>query len=209
MRIIEVALFQFDELEEKSKQRAISDYRHADPDPDWYEHILSDFEQICELIGVKLATMPIKLMGGGYREKSKVWFSGFSSQGDGASFEGTYRYRKGSLQAVRGWAPQGTTLRGIAKRLEQIQRRHRYQLSAVVTTSGRYCHEYSMTVDAFSDGDDLPWTVGEDVAEVMRDLARWLYKALEGEWDHRNSDDYIAEHLVANAIEFTANGCAA
>ena len=46
----------------------------------------------------------------------------------------------------------------------------------------------------------------EIVIEALRDLARWLYRQLEREYDYLTSDDVVDEAITANAYTFTAAG---
>jgi hypothetical protein len=44
------------------------------------------------------------------------------------------------------------------------------------------------------------------VAEVLCDLARWLYRQLEREYEYLTSDEVVDEAIVANAYTFTEAG---
>ncbi len=44
------------------------------------------------------------------------------------------------------------------------------------------------------------------VDEALRDLARWLYRQLEREWDYLNSDEAADQAILANGYTFTAEG---
>ena len=44
------------------------------------------------------------------------------------------------------------------------------------------------------------------VVEALRDLARWLYRALEGEYIDRTSDTAVDETIAANEYTFTQAG---
>ena len=44
------------------------------------------------------------------------------------------------------------------------------------------------------------------VIEVLRDLARWLYRQLEREYDYLTSDEAVDEAIVANEYSFTVDG---
>jgi hypothetical protein len=46
----------------------------------------------------------------------------------------------------------------------------------------------------------------EVVTEALRDLARWLYRQLEAEYDHLASDEAIEERIIVNAYTFTEEG---
>ena len=91
--VICTTVYQFPELSDAAKEKARSWYRELGPHDDWWDAVYEDFERICDILGVRLKTRPVRLMGGGTREKPCIWFSGFWSQGDGACFEG-YLTRK-------------------------------------------------------------------------------------------------------------------
>ena len=46
----------------------------------------------------------------------------------------------------------------------------------------------------------------ETVTEALRDLAGWLYRQLQAEYDHLTSDEAIEEGIIVNAYTFTAGG---
>ncbi len=46
----------------------------------------------------------------------------------------------------------------------------------------------------------------ETVIEALRDLALWLYRQLEREYDYLTSDEAVDEAITANAYTFTAGG---
>ena len=91
-------------------------------------------------------------------------------------------------------------------RLRAIQRRNFYQLAAEVSHRGRYCHEYTMSIDFTRDSRTLqpPTEDAEEiVTEALRDLALWLYRQLEAEYDHLTSDEAIEEGIIVNEYTFT------
>jgi hypothetical protein len=212
MRTIETSLYQFDELGESAKEKARDWYRQADAYDDYFsESVIEDAATIADLIGIDLRQKPVKLMNGTVRYDPAVYFSGFSSQGDGASFEGSYRYKKGAAKAIRAYAPQDRELHRIADELQALQARNFYRLRASIGTSGRYCHEYSMDVNVEYAGDDYRdvSAVEDDVTELMRDFARWIYRALERAYDYENSDEAVDETIRANEYEFEEDGARA
>ena len=84
--IICTTVYQFPELSDAAKEKARSWYRELGPHDDWWDAVYEDFERICDILGVNLKTRPVRLMGGGTRQKPCIWFSGFWSQGDGAAY---------------------------------------------------------------------------------------------------------------------------
>lgn len=206
---IETTVYTFNELDERARERARDWYRQASADDDWHEFVFEDFERVCGILGVELATRPVRLYGGGTRQKPCIWFSGFSSQGDGACFEGSYSYRKGAAREIGGYAPKDVRLAAIADQLQRIQRKNLYALEARITDRGCYYHEYCMevSVERVGGNNQPPTSDAEDIdAEALRDLARWLYRQLEREFEYQTSDEIVGERIEANGYTFTEVG---
>ena len=55
-------------------------------------------------------------------------------------------------------------------------------------------------------GRDMTRDAEDIVIEAMRDLARWLYRQLEREYDDQTSDASIDDVICANAYTFTEEG---
>jgi len=191
-------IFQFSELDDSAKEAAREWYRAGALDYEWWECTIDDFVTIAATLGIETSA-------------DKVFFSGFYSQGDGASFHGSYSYKKGAAKAIRDYAPTDETLHAIADRLQDVQRRNFYRLSAELSRNhyaGNYYHENTVSIDVFKNGepdDNFPETADE-VRDIMRDLMRWLYRTLEAEHDYLLSDEAVDETIKANDYEFTEEG---
>jgi len=208
-RIIETTVYTIDELSGAAKENARIWYRDQGLHDEWYDFVYEDFETICGIIGITLATTPVRLYGGGTRDKPQVWFSGFWNQGDGASFAGRYSYARGAAKAIRAHAPKDEELHRIADELQAVQRKNIWQVHASIRQSGRYCHEYTMAIEVERDSPTWqPMTDGAEdaVIEALRDLARWLYRQLEREYDYLTSDAAVDESIGVNQYTFTAEG---
>lgn len=207
--IIETVVYSLDELSDSAKDIARAWYREGGFDYDWYDSVYEDFVRICTILGIAFKTRAVRLYGGGTRQEPNIWFTGFWSQGDGASFEGNYCYAEGAAVAIRDYAPQDFELHGIADRLQSLQRRNFYQIYADISQRGRYYHENTMTVTAERDHRYHPATTDdaeEVLTEAFRDLARWLYRQLEQEYEYLTSDESVDEAIVANDYTFTDAG---
>lgn len=55
-------------------------------------------------------------------------------------------------------------------------------------------------------GQDATVDAEESVIEALRDLARWLYRQLEREYDYLSSDEVVDEVIAANGYTFTETG---
>ncbi len=208
-RIIETTVYTIDELSDAAKENARVWYRQHGLHDGWYDFVYEGFETICGILGVTLATCPVRLYGGGTRDKPQVFFRLSWSQGDGASYEGGWSHARGSRKAIREHASKDEELHRIADVLHDAQRRNFFQLGATVRHRGRYCHEYSMAIEVERDSPTWqPMTDGAEdaVIEALRDLARWLYRQLRSEYEHQTSDVTVDEALSANRYAFTADG---
>lgn len=198
-------LYTFDELSDDAKEHARDQYRSwidADELSD-----SDDWQAIAAILGIDFATRAVPLMNGLTHLKAKVWWSGFNSQGDGASWEGWYAYSKGAPRKIREYAPQDTVLHNIADRLQSVQRRNFYRLQTTVTQSGRYYHSGTMRFDVTRKDDfDVSDSDSDDICEALRDFADWIYRQLESQWEWLNSDETIDDNIRANEYEFTESG---
>ena len=207
--VIETTVYTFPELPDDAKDAARNWFRESVGDFDWYEFIYDDFEAVCSILGIELKIRTVRLWGGGSRGRPCIWFSGFSSQGDGACFEGRYRYAAGAAKSLRAHAPEDAVLHDIADRLQAIQRRNFFQLYADIAHRGRYYHSGCMSVSVERDSpvyQAMTSDAEDELTACLRALADWLYRQLEREWDWMMSDAYADEGLIANGYTFTETG---
>ena len=208
MRTRTMSIYHFDELSDEAKQIAIESARYMDVEYfDWWDSSYESFADAADLFGLDVRQTRKSLMDGIFSYGPAIYFSGFSSQGDGACFEGYYAYKKGALKAIKQAFPADSELIRIVRDLQSLQQRNFYQLTATTKHRGSYNHSGCMdiTVDradgkAFSDDDE------ESLKQLMRDFADWIYSRLEDEYDYLTSDEAVAESLRANEVEFTEDG---
>ena len=205
MRTIEQTVYEFSELSDRAKETAREWWRR-DQDFD-LEHTIDDAATVADLFGLDIRKKTVRTMNGKTRQEPAVLWSGFWSQGDGASFEGSYSYSKGAKDAVKNYAHQDATLHAIVRRLQKVQARNFYRLEADITQSGRYVHEITMRFDV-SRTDDRPVSEydEEELSDCLRDFARWIYRALETEYEYQSSEEVTDELLEANGYEFDEDG---
>lgn len=168
-------------------------------DTDWYQ---------CE---VEHWTAKLELEG---YEDVEIQFTGFCSQGDGASFTGNLRnagLRK--FMELHGLVESNRAVYAIAEHIDVwigLQR-----------TSSRYAHEYTVDVNwemetiYEPDGDDLRETAlyqlfleaeaefngfAEVVLDISRSSMRKIYRDLERDYEYLTSDDAVRETLNMNNI---------
>ena len=208
-RIVETAVYELHELPEAAKEKARQWYREDGLIDEWYDFVFEDFRTVCGLLGIDLETRPVRLMGGGTRDDPCIYFRGFWSQSDGASFSGSYGYRQNAARAIREHAPHDKTLHAIADALQDTQRRNFFQLVAGIRRQGRDCHANAMSITVDRDSpswQDMTESAEDVVIEAIRDLAHWLYRQLKLEYESQTSDEAVDEAIICNEWTFTESG---
>lgn len=201
-----LTLYQYDELDEKAQTKARDWFRTDWPDYDWWENTIEDAVQCLRLLGF------IDL------EPKDVMFSGFSSQGDGASFTGAWHSLSCDVAGLREHAPTSkynTPLRALADEIEDILRPLRAVDAHCVTTITRrshaYAHERTVEMETtYYDAADAEMLASRSTDEAIddwcRDCMRWIYQQLEAEYEYLTGDEAVTETLKANQYTFTKNG---
>lgn len=189
MRHAIVTYYKFSELDDKAKEKVIDNNRGINVDHEWYDYIFDDAKHMASLMGIEI---------------DNIYFGGFSSQGDGACFTGSYSYKKGSVKAIKDEAPLDTELHRIATELFQLQRKHFYGLSASVVHRGHYNHSgcTSITVNHYVEGQG----VDEDLTDILREFMDWIYDQLQKQYWFLVSDEAVQETIEINEYEFDENG---
>jgi hypothetical protein len=199
--------YSFSELSAKAKERARDWFRTGlefDNEP-----TIEDAKQCLAFAGF---------------EVDKVLFSGFSSQGDGACFEGNWRADRfiatkpgeqpsASEALMKGYAPQDAELHRIARELGELAKAHP-TASLVIKHRGHYYHQYCTEMDlSISDpetGDEVDFPGYGDyekaLIELARDAMEWIYRQLEKDYDWQNEDEQVDLNILANDYQFNLDG---
>lgn len=203
MRTKTINLYQFDELDDRAKERARDWYRAGGFDYEWWDYIYDDANTIAAALGFDLGSPPA------------IYFRGFSHQGDGACIAGNYRAERANhaaLTAHVGDTESNRAILEIGKAFAEFATA-RPTFCATLTHTGRYSHEYSVAYECNeyveTEGgvdDSLTPETEEWFRELCRDFMRWIYRQLETEWDYMNSDEQVDESIIANAYEFDEDG---
>lgn len=215
MRTIETKVYQFDELSDRAKERAADWYRETSSDDfiDFEaESVLDDAARLGLMFGVNIRTKSVRPMNGSTRQKPNVYYSMFSSQGDGLSYAGYYHYVKGSVAAVEAEAPStydgklqqaNANLNTIVRGLQAIQRKHFYRIQAT-TYHGRHLVTH-IDVER-NDGVEMSDVDIDTVKDLLLDFANWIHHQLEAQYDYVQSDEAVADTIRANEYEFDEEG---
>ena len=116
---------------------------------------------------------------------------------------------KSAPAAIRAHAPRDGELHRIADKHLSVQRCNFYRLYADIDHRGRHYHEGSMEISVRRDSpvwQDMADDAKEVVDQAFRDLAHWLYRQLEREYDYLDSDDAVGAMIRANLYTFTETG---
>ncbi len=129
------------------------------------------------------------------------------SENDGACLEGSYKYCKNSVKAIKEYTPNDTELHSIAQSLFDIQRRYFYKLSATVEHNGHYYHETCTNIDVYhEDYSCYCRNCNHDVKDYLRSFMQWIYSQLEKNYKYITSEEAIIETINCNEYQFTIDG---
>lgn len=175
MKIKTIKCLTFNELNEEQRAQVIENYQDINTDHDWSQWTINDWKEKLERQGFS---------------SPKIYFSGFWSQGDGASFKceaiDLEKFLKGR--------------RAASKYKKDVKAYQDGEVSASISTSGHYSHEYSMSLDSY----DLSEELEAFILEEAREQARKIYSDLKKEYEYLTSDESIAETLEANEYYFNS-----
>jgi len=210
---------EFEELDPRAKSKAISKY--GDPPDDWYEEVYARY------IGDKELEFKGMFV-------DQIYYSGFYSQGDGASWTGRINLDDFITHYVKPEHPDAGRYMALLALMQEdwISIRARIYL-----TSYMYKHSGTMriegvdiTADIDADENDLVFTQGifqgagiNDVARaigvesLINDLEEWvlaearsladeIYVALRDEYEAYTSEETFNELIYINGWRFDSKG---
>jgi len=179
MRVIETTVYKFEELSDEAKDRAIEKYQSK--------------MNVCELALTDGDCYNLMCEEAGFLN-SEIEYSGFYSQGDGASFMAdidTESFLVGKYECL--------------KELD-------FHLEIRIRRNNTY-HEYSKVVvplyveDAIAEEHmKLIEELSDEVEQLRVDLCHDIYRALEIDYEYQTSNEAISETLIANEYEFDEQG---
>lgn len=174
-------------MSDRAKKEAISNVRvnSSYPDDDWHEFIYEMWQE--------------KLVAMGY-EDAQISYSGFCSQGDGASFTcdeiDILKWLRSHKKLTK-YAYIGKYAEDIWLKIERIDNHYcHYNTIAARMNSCQAPAIVDKTLDEFI----------EEINEDAKSLSRDIYKSLQEEYEALTSDDAIADMIEDNEYEFTADG---
>lgn len=167
-------------------------YIDIEPHHGWYEDTIVDFcENILPHFGLTVS----------YKD---VEFSGFWSQGDGASFTGSFRLSDVNPSELKSACPTEVELHELAAELQVLADAHPNIEGHISRMPSMYSHSNTMSTGYWSSENDDEETDAfapyeDTVIRIFRELANWLYSRLNSEYDFYLADATASKW--AEAIE--------
>ena len=192
-------------------QKLIEEHWNINVHDDWYEYTIDDFKE--QMLGVGI-------------EVDQVYFSGFSSQGDGACFAGRVADWPLFLRS-HGYDVDVLSAHAQANWRFSVDQRGRYNHENCTS----FIHELPHPDDRYSrdehfalyfypgkDRDTIAaaaWMAilrnsiasgaEDEFIEVFKDYMRQVYSDLEREYDYLTSEEAVWEAIVANGLDTEGN----
>lgn len=210
MRQVTKTVFNYSELSSEAQEKARYWFRSAGAGYEFFaDSVIEEAADVADIMGIDLRQTRKNRMDGTHFYAPSVSYTGFCSQGDGASFKGRYAYKKGAMKALLKYAPKDAKLHRICKALQDAQKKVFYSGIVNINTSGYYCHSGAMhfAIDmAHNESQQTMSDFEESTGEALKDFADWIYSQLEIDYDFQNSDEIVEENIEANEYEFDEEG---
>jgi hypothetical protein len=212
--------YSFEELSPEAKKNALDEMRDINTEyQGWHEPIIEDFEERMKELGV---------------DGVEVSYSGFYSQGDGASFTGDVFDTKTFMSKALGLKNTEWLDMGEDEKPEDEESRLRADLLdigfdtrekltpdnfviKIERLSNRYSHENTIKGKVYIEDipesieDEIPsQTIEDEIEEKVTNWARSeskdLYRNLERYYDELRSDESVEETIIENDYKFDKDG---
>lgn len=190
---ISVMTYDFNELSESSKLTAIDNHRYELLQyDDWDDCILDSWKEKLELLGFN---------------SPEINYSGWSCQGDGASFTA-------HVDLVK-WMKANDCIELLVRaRLTGDVDEIDYVNMSIYRDCHRYSHEMTVSISTetyhadFKDSgiEDAIVELEETILENARQYMKEIYKDLEKEMNHQTSDETLKEYFSESDRPFLENG---
>jgi hypothetical protein len=193
----------FNALTARQRDEILDKYRDWNIYEGWHDSVYEDFKREMDAIGI---------------EVDDIYFSGFSSQGDGACFEGRVSDWPKFLESVGYTCPALMGLAAESWGLSVVHRGHYYHENCTSFSSDMvspsdysesemdefvYAHSpYKTDIQnaafvAILQGYNFS-SLHDEFLEAFKSHMRKLYRSLEADYDHLTTDESVLESLHAN-----------
>lgn len=193
MKVIDtIRAMSFDELNDTQKSQAYDVMRDIDREisnPYWAQDLVEQCKEDLDQYGLS---------------SCDIQWSGFSSQGDGASISAESIEIETFLRKVKKWS----AFRGLHRLINAGD-----LTAKMYRGNERYSHEYTVSgetefnhhCDYTAKQEDLANDLTSLITETVRQLSRDLYRDLESDNDYHSSDEYYKEYIECNDYHFKVN----
>lgn len=187
---VEYDVYKFEELTEKVQQKVLEKLWDINLYEDWHEFTLEHFKEKLEEIGF---------------EDAKIHYSGFCSQGDGASFDAHV-----NLEKIINYIGD----KRFNKLLHLVKESY-IDVSIVKTSyANHYSHKKTRYIEVNTDFNTENYLRVNKLCDLLCDyiedlrirLCEEIYETLEKEYDYLTSKEQIIECINANEYEFLESG---
>ena len=205
MQTLALPVFEFTELDASAQAKAREKLREIAHFDEWWDSVYDDADTSAQAMGI---TIDRREFRGRSTPSPDIRFSGFWSQGDGASFTGRVSPTPDIGGRIRSHAANDQELHLIADHLAAIYAALPAECSARIERhSSRYVHDNTTYVE-FDNDDAARGSVDQRHAleALTKRFMRWIYKQLEREFDGLQSDEALADLAVGLSLVFTADG---
>jgi hypothetical protein len=227
-RRVEKTVYKYDELDDASQAKARDWWREAQAqsgDNFWSEHITDDFKEVLKACGFSLDSRITGPNGSGRRDV--LYWSGFSSQGDGACFGASWNARDVSVAAMIAdrpvtykdesgepqTCPHNAKLVPLLEEAANLARVYPRGSGRIVandryhsTSCENACADHAGDLDDAYSSEPADTALQEALESLAQDLAQHFYRELESEYEYMLADEQVVEAIMANDYEFTSDG---
>lgn len=207
MKTIQLDLFTFNELSDEAKAKAIDNERNNEALEYHYSDEVDYYQDVLKYIGFTNAV---------------ISFSGFYSQGDGASFTADYDSSLINLEELKN---HNTELYNLMARIDSVYGASGLTSDNRITAnvkriSHHYSHHNTVTIDDIAIN-DIEWgeygseddkhnkafeLIENYLTSLKDDLCHIIYNSFRREYEYQNSDECIAGTLSINDYYFLEDG---
>lgn len=202
-----IELFTASELQTLHPQgfeRALNDYKNAEQAEFSIKHngLLEDFTNIARYMGFNDSEF-----------EDSFQYSGFYSQGDGASFVATWTPSDIDVQALTAYAPNDTEPHEIQdsfERLKEALKGDDVERITMYRFGHQYSHENTVGLNFVFNGNLEPITFLNDHESMFNNCARrlmqYFYKRIETEYESLGDVHSFLDYALNNDVLFLENG---
>jgi len=190
--LLEKTLFKFDELSKDVQQNLIDKEIEYVENYEYYDFVEEDFIIMMSIIGFDI---------------DECRFSGFYSQGDGASFIGKYSYKKYDIKKFKEEYPNEDEIIQLLNELNNFQKMLNYQINVDLEKNyiTRYVHEYSVDIIVYNkETEDCFDCDISRIVEIFREFMKIFYNKVNDSYEYVTSNEIILKKF--QEIEYFQNG---